>query len=124
MGLKYLYDTNVFIDYLSDSLTNNILFSGNFLTNNEIIISFITRMEFLSHPNITLNEEIFFKNLIEQFDIVSITDKIEDEAIRLRKNYKLKLPDSIIAATAIETNSILVTKDIKDFKKVAEIMIY
>ena len=40
---------------------------------------------------------------------------IIQHCIDLRKNYKIKLPDAIIAATALARNLILITNDEKDF---------
>jgi len=42
-----------------------------------------------------------------------------DEAIRLRRWYRLKSPDAIIAATALLQGAEVVTRNVGDFKKVA-----
>src|SRR3990172_8170556 len=118
MGLKYLYDTNIYINFLSGILKEDYLFSYDFLSENDILISSIVRMEFLSHPNIKPQDESFFRELIRQFKIIPIDFMIEDEAIQIRKQYKLKLPDAIIAATAIFEDATLVTYDKKDFQRV------
>lgn len=38
-----------------------------------------------------------------------------------RKNYSLKIADSAIAATALFTGSILLTRNVKDFRRVPEL---
>jgi len=124
MGLKYLYDTNIYINFLSGILKEDYLFSYDFLSENDILISSIVRMEFLSHPNIKPQDESFFRELIRQFKIIPIDFMIEDEAIQIRKQYKLKLPDAIIAATAIFEDATLVTYDKKDFQRVKELKLY
>jgi predicted nucleic acid-binding protein len=40
-----------------------------------------------------------------------ITDSIRDKAIALRRQFRLKLPDALIAATALETGSTLLSDD-------------
>lgn len=43
-------------------------------------------------------------------------DDIVEKTIEVRRLYKIKLPDSVIAATALQYNFVLVTNNIKDFK--------
>jgi predicted nucleic acid-binding protein len=45
-------------------------------------------------------------------------------AAELRRKYNLKLADAVVAVTAILTNSKLITRDIRDFKKVKELEIF
>ncbi len=57
------------------------------------------------------NQEIiesFFKNFL----IINLNEEI---AVVLRKENKIKLPDAIIWATAKFINSILITRNTKDF---------
>lgn len=48
------------------------------------------------------------------------SDKLKSRIIQIRKSYKLKLPDAIIAASAIEADAVLVTAD-KEFSKIKEL---
>ncbi|GHV83339.1 hypothetical protein AGMMS50212_06790 [Spirochaetia bacterium] len=48
---------------------------------------------------------------IEELFIPKMTESIEEETIQIRRQTKLKLPDAIIAATAIMLNAELVTTD-------------
>jgi hypothetical protein len=45
-------------------------------------------------------------------------DAIVDKTIEVRSLYKIKLPDAIIAATAIGNGLVLVTRNTKDFKDI------
>jgi predicted nucleic acid-binding protein len=58
---------------------------------------------------------------IEQFisecTIIDITEGIKEVAIGIRQKYNIKLPDCIIAATALWLNMPLITAD-QDFKKI------
>ncbi len=47
-----------------------------------------------------------------------INENIVEESIKLRKKYRLKTPDSIIAATAMVNKLTLITNNEKDFKPV------
>jgi toxin FitB len=44
-------------------------------------------------------------NSLSQFTVVPLSQEIEDKTIQLKRNYKIKLPDAIIAATAINQNA-------------------
>ena len=46
-----------------------------------------------------------------------------EEAIRLRKAYKMKLADSIVAATALLNNAELNTRNVSDFKSIPGLML-
>ena len=50
-----------------------------------------------------------------------IEDSIIAKAILIRKSYKLKLPDAIIAASAVVNDYTLIADNDKDFKKVKEL---
>ena len=50
-----------------------------------------------------------------RFEVVSIDVSVSEIAVELRRKYRMKLPDAIIWATAKTTNSILVTRNTKDF---------
>ena len=50
--------------------------------------------------------------------LIPFTDDLLSEVITIRKNYRLKLPDAIIAATAIHLNATLITSDLRGFSKV------
>jgi predicted nucleic acid-binding protein len=61
-------------------------------------------------------------NKIEEFlqivAIVPLDSRLARMAANLRRLYKIKTVDSIIAATSLYTGSTLVTRNIKDFQKI------
>ena len=44
-----------------------------------------------------------------------------EQTITLRKKHKIKLPDAIIAATALVHNLTLLTRNEKDFSKISNV---
>ena len=50
---------------------------------------------------ITADEECLIKEKLAHFTSCSLTSEIEEAVINLRKKRKIKLPDAIIAATAL-----------------------
>lgn len=112
------------IDFIADTNALLYVFKKNpcmipYLQSS-IGISVITEMELLSFKNITPNEEDFFKRMIAKCEVISLTNRVKDRAILVRRTYGTKLPDSIVAATAIESGIPLITAD-KGFKKIIEL---
>jgi len=107
--MKAVFDTNILIDYLI----------GNLLAKKEIEqyqspqISIITKMEIL--VRVTDNEEII-KEFLNGFNIIPLNDEIAEIAVNIRKENKIKIPDAIIWATAKYTDSLLITRNTKDFQ--------
>ncbi len=54
--------------------------------------------------------------------IIDINSEIKKSVIKLRKSYKIKLPDAIIAATALSLNIPFMSAD-KQLKKLSELNI-
>ena len=52
---------------------------------------------------------------------ISLDQNIADIAAELRRNHKIKVADSIVAATALFTNSKLITRNDIDFRVISEL---
>jgi len=59
---------------------------------------------------------------LSHFSIVNLNEEIKGMTIEIRKKYSLKLPDSIIVATAIIENAVLVTAD-RQLNKIQELKV-
>ena len=68
----------------------------------------------------TKNDRILVKEILKVCRIHTINDEIIENSIQIRTNYKLKIPDSIIAATAKTLNYPLLTADV-EFQKLEKI---
>ena len=113
-GIDYMADTNALIYLLSgDSCMKSYLASY-------IGLSVISEIELLSFPEITSFEEQQIHSFIKDCTVLFLTENVKNKTIALRRSYKIKLPDAIIAATAIENNLQLITAD-KGFKQIAEL---
>lgn len=102
--MKYLFDTNAVINYISDE--------GNFpeIQNKEIAISFITEIE-LSVGYKSQGEQQVGEYFIQQSLRMMINDHILQRVIEIRSQLSIKIPDAIILATAQIHKLILVTSD-------------
>lgn len=101
---RYLLDTNAVI-YL---VSGRLVFS---LPDGQYSVSIITEIELLSFSGISTEEEQKIRDLLLLLDCVYVTDAVRDEAIRLRRKNRLKLPDAIIAASAMTHGAVLLTND-------------
>ena len=113
-GNKYLADTNVFI-YLLDKHP-----ALQPLLESEWMFSFITEIELLGKKDIFAEE---IKNVQEVLSVckkIAHIEKINELTILLKRKYRIKLPDALIAATAINENIPLLTFD-TDFLKIKEL---
>ena len=113
-GIDSMADTNALIYLLSgDSCMKPYLTSY-------IGLSVISEMELLSFPGITSAEDRRIRSFIKNCTVLFLTESIKNKTIALRRSYKIKLPDAIIAATAIENDFQLITAD-KGFKQITEL---
>ena len=104
-GTNFLADTNALI-----YLLNGNQCMSNYLQKN-LYVSVISEMELLSYSGITPDEEMQIKSFLNDCNEVTLTNEIKDKTIEIRKKYKTKLPDAIIAASAIVKNIPLITAD-------------
>lgn len=109
-GDNVLLDTNIVIGFLSGD-EKIIQYFHEELVFSSFIVSQITRMELLGYPNITHDEEKRINQFLSHVKIITISNDIENKVIYIRKKYKIKLPDAIIAATAIINDCSLITCD-------------
>jgi len=50
------------------------------------------------------------------FSTIYIDQEIADKVVEIRKHHRIKLPDAIIAATAMAGNLVLISRNTDDFK--------
>jgi predicted nucleic acid-binding protein len=76
-------------------------------------VSVITEMELFAAPFLTPKQEQIRRDFLNELIIVPLNERIKQEAIRIRRCGKprLKLPDAIIAATAVILDATLVIND-------------
>ena len=79
-------------------------------------------MELLGYSELSMIEELQIQELLSQVTIIDINSEIKSSAIKLRKTYKLKLPDLIIASSAYFLNQALLTAD-KQLNQIKELNI-
>lgn len=107
--VKALLDTNILIDFLRgipaarDELNRH----------EEKAISVVTWMEVMAGASAQTERQT--REFLDGFGFVKLDEKVAERAVMLRKQYRIKLPDAIVWASAQTTAMLLVTRDTKGF---------
>ncbi len=110
-----LLDTNVFI-YL---LSGNEL-AARALVGKRLYYSFITEIELLSRPGLKASEQKLIRSMLTGCIKLTYSEQIGEATIGIRSSKHLKIPDAIIAATALIHGLPLLTAD-RTFEKLDEL---
>ena len=106
MVLKRVLDTNAILYFLGGQLAAPLP-SGRYF------ISVISEMELLSYPLLDDTSQSKIEGFLAGITIIGLSELVKKSAIRLRRDHQLKLPDAIVAGTALSLNAELVTNDSK-----------
>ena len=104
--MKIVLDTNAVLYFLGGRLAEP-------LPDADFYISVITEIELLSYPSLSNEEETVICDFLSDITIIDLNQAIKQSAIELRKQYRFKLPDALIVATAHSLNATLLTNDVK-----------
>lgn len=80
-------------------------------------VSVISKMEVLGF-NAPSNEERLLLEFFKDVRVLSLSDDIVNKTIDLRKRHNRKLPDMIIAATALVHQLDIISRNTKDFNNI------
>lgn len=114
----YLIDTNAVIHFLGAAFPAAGMEKMREIVDGKTSISFITKIEALGYSFNSIEEQNATETFIAGSNLISINEEIIAQTILIRKTKKLKIPDAIIAATAIANNLILISRNTKDFRNV------
>src|SRR5258708_1102237 len=114
-GKEILVDTNIILYLLDGSDTLAEVLQGK-----DLYLSFITELELIGHKVDTAKQEGQIAELLSDCSIISMSNLIKEKYVEIRKKHRLKLADTVIAATAIAFDIPLITAD-KQFKTITEL---
>ncbi len=83
----------------------------------KVYVSFVTQLELLGYKGISAVDKVHINKLLNDCIIIDINDAIKAHTIAIRERHRIKLPDSIIAGTAMYLGVPLITAD-KGFKPI------
>ena len=122
MGQGYILDSNVIIGYLAGRIPSSGMEIVSEIVGNIPNISVISQIEVLRFNDTPENEAIL-EEFINISKIYPLSNNVVERTIKLCKQIKIKLPDAIIAATALSEGFTLVTRNISDFIKVPDLIL-
>lgn len=114
----YLMDSNVAIDYLANVIPEQ---GAALIDNLPPLIPVITRMELLGWYRASTEQLIPVEQFIRLATILPLQENIILKTIQLRQQHQIKLPDAIIAATALEHELKLLTRNESDFNRISNL---
>lgn len=111
----YLLDTNTVINYLDASLPASAMLFMHGVVDEFCNISVISKMEALGHNFTSPAEQKTIETFVADATVLAINEDIVNKTIAIRKSKKVKLPDAIIAATALVYDLTLLSRNLSDF---------
>ena len=118
--MRWLLDTNVLIDAFAGRADSVRAITSRRTANLEWIgYSAITRLEVLGFPELNAADELGLRNLLGQFGEAPIDGAVIERAIEIPKSVRIKIPDALVAATAVIYEANLVTRNTSDFKNIS-----
>ena len=119
MGIKYLWDTNTVIYYLQQLFPQSAeTFIDNLLKEERPIISAITEIELLCWKAATEKDLEVLNDFITECLVIELEQPIKIKTAEIPKTNRIKLPDAIIAATALVYGLTIISRNIDDFKNI------
>ncbi len=109
--MKAVFDTNILIDFLKGipaAKKELDLYDKHLIS----IITYIEVLVGVTDPS----EEKEIRRFLSSFSVLELSQSIANNAVKLRQELRLKIPDSIVYATARDAGCILVTRNTKDMK--------
>jgi predicted nucleic acid-binding protein len=104
-----VFDTNIVIDALNGVAKADDEYSRY----ERVLISRVTWMEVLIGAK---GDDSELRDFMEtHFEIIPLDLAVAETAVQLRREHRLRLPDTIIWATARVNDAVLVTRNTKDF---------
>lgn len=104
MAVDWVLDTNAALYHLGGRLAAPLP-AGRYA------VSVISELEMLSFAGLSPEEERVTRAFLAGVAIQDLTLDIRNRTVRLRREYRLKLPDAIIAATAMSLECTLLSND-------------
>lgn len=110
MNGRFLLDTNAVIDLLGGHAGLVQLLQGA----TWVGIPVIVELEFLSFSHLSSSDAALFAQFKKRVETISLDASdapLLQQIIQIRQGFNLKLPDAIVAATAIQQQATLLSND-------------
>ncbi|MBN9298297.1 MAG: PIN domain-containing protein [Filimonas sp.] len=114
-GNKFLLDTHIIL-----LLLNGDEVLSQLCDDSELCMSVVSEMELREYIATHTHDHAVIHHLLKELSVLGLTDELTKITTAIQAKYKMLLPDSLLAATAIAYNCPLVTSD-EQFSKITEL---
>lgn len=111
MRKQVVFDTNILIYFFEGNIN-----AAKLMGTTEFFLSSMTHVEILSDLKTAPQKRDLIKDFLSSVTIIQTSPLICEKAAKFRLSYAIKLPDAIIAATALYLGYPLITGDSAFFK--------
>jgi len=118
-----VFDSNVPIYHLNDALPADALRRAADWITEGAYVSVVPRIEVLGFRQ-SRKQVQSAERLLSLFNEVPLHDAIVQRTIRLRQTRAINVPDAIIAASALDRNAPLVTRNTADFSDIDGLVLH
>jgi predicted nucleic acid-binding protein len=119
----YTLDTNAIIYYLKDEPAAVALVRTALSDELPLYVSAVTEAELFGFPSLTDRAADQIEEILRTLAVIPLDSRLARAGGQIRRSYKLGIADSIIAATALFTGTTLVTRNVRDFRKVRHLSV-
>ena len=124
MGANFLIDTNAGIDFLNGKLPPaSTVWLEQLLDAQQLAMSVVVRIELLSWQGAPAEMQAL-EDFIAATEVLPLDEPVTQQTIRLRQQHRVKLPDAIIAATALAHGIPLLTRNVSDFQALTGLAVF
>ena len=123
MGAKYLIDPNTAIELVTQMLPPaGSVWVDALVVSGEYAISVVNWIELLVNPKSVEEKQVLELSVANSL-ILPLDADVVRQTILLRQQHRTKLPDAIVAATALVHGLVLVSRNITDFQRIAGLVV-
>lgn len=112
-----LLDSNIII-YAAQAENE---FLRGFIAEHSPYVSALSCLEVLGYHQLNYEDKTYFEEFFNASQILSISQAVIEQGVRLKQMKKMSLGDAIIAGTALVHDLSVVTRNIDDFRWITEL---
>jgi len=115
---QYLIDSNAVIELLKGYLpSKGDEWLENIVGENLHHLSTINKIELLGFNGAPVEMQLL-EDFIAASNVLPLTEAVVQKTIDIRRNHKIKLPDAVIAATALVHGLTMISRNLSDFERI------
>lgn len=120
--MSFVLDSNAIIYYVNDD-EQAVAALSPILEREMIVVPSIVVTELWSSAKATPSEMSTIAAFLESTLIMPLDNLLGKAAGELRRDYRLSLGDSVVAATSLAIGATLLTRNTRDFKRVPDLIV-